>query len=191
MTSTSEKAAIRVTVGQQIAAMSHGARAGEAAAVCKSLEEEAIGIDSRGVLAFLPMAGEIDITAFLASLLARGVPLAVPTVNWEAKTMEAAWLTSLDEDGVKTDTRGVTEPATIVAAELEAIDLIIVPGIAFDTTCQRLGRGGGFYDRFLLTTDQVTVGVCFQCQMVEAVPSEPHDIPVAAVVTAGGRHPRR
>ena len=191
MTSTDEKTAIRATVGQQIAAMSRDARAGEAAVVCKSLEETVTHVGARGVLAFMPMDGEIDITDFLASMLARGVPLAVPTVNWEAKTMEAAWLTSLGEDGVRTGARGVLEPATIVAAELEAIDLIIVPGIAFDAACQRLGRGGGFYDRFLLTTTQMTVGVCFQCQMVEAVPSDPHDIPMAAVVTAGGRHVRR
>ena len=58
------------------------------------------------------------------------------------------------------------------------IDLIVVPGVAFDRCGNRLGRGRGFYDRFLQHQTAETVGTCFDFQLVEQVPTEPNDIPL-------------
>ncbi len=65
-------------------------------------------------------------------------------------------------------------------------DCIIVPLIAFDATCHRIGYGGGFYDRFLSAFDAVQcvkIGVAFECQHVECIPKEPHDEPLSLVIT--------
>ncbi|MBC8134958.1 MAG: 5-formyltetrahydrofolate cyclo-ligase [Fibrella sp.] len=64
-------------------------------------------------------------------------------------------------------------------------DLVIVPALAFDERGNRLGYGGGFYDRFLprLRPDAVTVGLTLDALMVPALPAEPHDVPVQIVVT--------
>jgi 5-formyltetrahydrofolate cyclo-ligase len=70
-----------------------------------------------------------------------------------------------------------------------APDLILVPGLAFDRAGRRLGRGGGFYDRFLARwagTPCRIVGVCFACQVVSTIPWEPHDATVQAIVTEDG-----
>ena len=64
------------------------------------------------------------------------------------------------------------------------IDLIIVPGIAFDHLCKRLGRGKGFYDKLLGTTSAIKIGVGFDCQIIESVPSEFHDCSMDLVITA-------
>ncbi|MBQ7690412.1 MAG: 5-formyltetrahydrofolate cyclo-ligase [Muribaculaceae bacterium] len=63
-------------------------------------------------------------------------------------------------------------------------DLVIVPGVAFDQQCNRLGRGRGYYDRLLPSSAALTVGVALTCQIVDHVPCEPHDQPIDIVVTA-------
>ena len=63
-------------------------------------------------------------------------------------------------------------------------DLVIVPGVAFDSHCRRMGRGRGYYDRLLAMAITYTIGVALTCQIVDNVPCEPHDRPLDAVVTA-------
>jgi 5-formyltetrahydrofolate cyclo-ligase len=85
---------------------------------------------------------------------------------------------------------GVREPAAPGARIIppSEIDLILVPGLAFTRTGWRLGRGGGFYDRFLarLTKRAVKLGVCFDLQIIAAFPTEPHDERMDGVVTESG-----
>jgi 5-formyltetrahydrofolate cyclo-ligase len=65
---------------------------------------------------------------------------------------------------------------------------VLVPGLGFDARGGRLGRGGGFYDRFLATPGLAArrIGVCFACQLVERVPLEAHDARMDAIVTEDG-----
>lgn len=67
-------------------------------------------------------------------------------------------------------------------------DVVVVPGLAFTVAGDRLGQGGGWYDRFLskVRPDCVSIGVCFSEQLVDAVPVEPHDVAVDHVVTDRG-----
>jgi 5-formyltetrahydrofolate cyclo-ligase len=67
-------------------------------------------------------------------------------------------------------------------------DLVLVPGVAFTRSGIRMGRGGGFYDRFLasLPAEIPRIGVCFHCQLVDQIPQETHDVPVDAVVSERG-----
>ena len=77
----------------------------------------------------------------------------------------------------------IMEPEGDVTVSPEILDLIIVPGVAFDRQGNRLGRGKGFYDRFLTQTHAVTIAVCFNCQLVDKIPTEPHDQPAQFLVT--------
>lgn len=80
--------------------------------------------------------------------------------------------------------RGILEPGPAApAADPGDVDLAVIPGMAFDPQGHRLGRGGGFYDRLLPQLACVTVGVCLDIQMTDAVPCEPHDCKVDKVVT--------
>ncbi len=79
----------------------------------------------------------------------------------------------------------IMEPATGEVVDPSILDLVIVPGVAFDHNCNRCGRGKGYYDRFLSQTHAVTIAVCFDCQLVsEPLPVEPHDIPAQHLVTS-------
>ena len=80
---------------------------------------------------------------------------------------------------------GASEPVDGTAAPPP--DLVVVPGLAFDLTGARLGRGKGFYDKWLEANPAVrTLGVCFKCQMLERIPAEPHDVCVNAILTEDG-----
>ena len=70
-------------------------------------------------------------------------------------------------------------------ANPEEIDLVVVPGIAFDTFGNRLGYGTGWYDKFSrrLKPDAELIGLAFECQIVESVPNHPHDIHVHTIIT--------
>ena len=62
-------------------------------------------------------------------------------------------------------------------------DLLVVPGLGFCESGKRLGRGGGFYDRYLSSFNGTTVGICYEGQLLEAVPVEPHDCSVGCIIT--------
>lgn len=78
----------------------------------------------------------------------------------------------------------ILEPKGDNIVDPSILDLIIVPGVAFDRKGNRCGRGKGFYDRFLAKTHATTIAVCFDCQLVDTLPVEPHDIPANYVVTS-------
>jgi 5-formyltetrahydrofolate cyclo-ligase len=85
----------------------------------------------------------------------------------------------------QTGALGVREPVGATMAPLP--DLVLVPGLAFDITGARLGRGKGFYDRWLAANPSVrSVGICFRCQIVESLPFEAHDARVSAIVSEEG-----
>lgn len=81
---------------------------------------------------------------------------------------------------------GIGEPTGPEFTELEKVDLIIVPGVAFDRKRNRMGRGRGFYDRLLKSTPNAfKVGVGFDFQLVDEVPVEPFDVAMDRVIVEG------
>ena len=92
------------------------------------------------------------------------------------------------ETGLTEDTNGLRSPTTGVPVPAEDIDLIVTPGLAFDATGGRLGRGGGYYDTFFANKDldAVEMGFCFSEQIVEEVPMNEHDRRVDVVVSDDG-----
>lgn len=78
---------------------------------------------------------------------------------------------------------GILEPVGEEFTSLDKIDLMIIPGVAFDSNKNRMGRGRGFYDRLLKTVNAPKVGVCFDFQLVENVPVEEFDVKMDVVVS--------
>ena len=86
-------------------------------------------------------------------------------------------------NNISTGTFGITEPNNTKQIPLEEIDLIIVPGVAFDHNKNRIGRGRGYYDRLLSENNKPVIGICFDFQLLEYVPTERHDIKMDMVIT--------
>lgn len=80
----------------------------------------------------------------------------------------------------------IEEPVGDECADLDDIDLIIVPAIAYDRAGNRVGRGKGYYDRLLSRAKSVTIGVGYDFQLFDSIDIEPHDVPVDIVITESG-----
>ena len=79
---------------------------------------------------------------------------------------------------------GIPEPVGPVFEALEQVQMIVVPGVAFDHNKNRMGRGRGFYDRLLKSTpNAVKVGVAFSFQLFDTIPTEPFDVPMDEVIS--------
>ncbi|HEY5505917.1 MAG TPA: 5-formyltetrahydrofolate cyclo-ligase [Coriobacteriia bacterium] len=139
--------------------------------------------DARTVLAYAATAEELDPAPLVAALRARGARVAFPRVTGPGE-LALHWCADASE--LAPGYCGVLEPdAGAESADLAEIDVVLVPGTAFDAECGRLGMGGGFYDRLLplLRDDATALGLAFDEQIVEKVPAEAHDVPLDGVVT--------
>ncbi|MDE7154458.1 MAG: 5-formyltetrahydrofolate cyclo-ligase [Muribaculaceae bacterium] len=81
----------------------------------------------------------------------------------------------------------IEEPQGDEVVPADVMELIVVPGIAYDRRGNRVGRGKGYYDRLLAETDALKVGVGYDFQLVDEIEAEPHDIPVDVVITESHR----
>lgn len=102
-----------------------------------------------------------------------------------SKTEMIAVLAESEED-FSVSGFGILEPTSDEAFPKEQIDLIIVPALAFDRNNYRMGYGGGYYDRYLVGYQGVSVGLCFSELLVSSVMPNGWDIPVSFVVTEQG-----
>ena len=140
------------------------------------------GVTPRGVLGYCASPEEIDPSVLVRLLRESQVPVAFPRVCGPG---ELALHWSELED-LQPGYCGLLEPtAGMAGADPEAIDVVLVPGVAFDLHGHRLGMGGGFYDRLLanLPPEVMKIGLAFDEQIVEAVPREQHDVVLDAVIT--------
>lgn len=88
-----------------------------------------------------------------------------------------------DESRLEIGSFHIEEPAGSDTHPVEEIEVIIVPGVAFDRNGNRLGRGKGFYDRLLCSARATKIGVGYEFQLVDALPAEEHDIKMDMVIT--------
>jgi len=86
-------------------------------------------------------------------------------------------------DDMKKGAYGILEPKTVRKADENNIDVILVPGLAFDRNGGRMGFGKGYYDRLLESSKAVKIGLCYDFQILEKIPTESHDVPMNFVIT--------
>jgi 5-formyltetrahydrofolate cyclo-ligase len=136
------------------------------------------------LMAFMPLLDEIDPTRAMQRWLDEGGRLAVPVSTWEDRGMEAHEITSLDAAAFDITRHGIREPRDAPHVRVDQLSAILVPGVAFERTGGRLGRGAGFYDRYLsrVSPTCAIIGVCHRVQVVPSVPCDPHDRPVKHIV---------
>lgn len=142
------------------------------------------------VLAFASFRSEVDTSPILTGLAGRGVRLCLPRVE----DREIAIVVHRLGEPLVAGPTGVPEPTGVEVVSAHAIDVVVVPGVAFDAAGGRLGYGGGYYDRLFRIAPRATrIAIGFESQVVDAVPRGGHDLPVDALVTESQvrRFPRR
>ncbi len=157
--------------------------AAAAQAVFATVESLEAFSSARSVMLYSTLPGELDTSATIIRWLTLGKRVFLPRVN--GKDIEVVEVSA--RDGRLLGMR-VTEPYGICEPEGDAVDrsvldLVIVPALAYDRSCKRLGRGGGFYDRLLNGLEATTIGVCIDGNLYDELPVEPHDMAVDYVVT--------
>lgn len=176
---TSSKSEIRRSVRRRIAALTAEQRAAQSAAIAAALLDSDDIRRAGTVALFLSLPDEPQTRELLAALSAEH-RIVLPRV--EGDDMDFVVYSPGD---LRIGAFGIEEPAgndTVAPAE---IDAMIVPGVAFTADGARLGRGRGYYDRYIARDGfrAVCIGVCFAEQIVANLPVEPHDRKVDAVVT--------
>jgi 5-formyltetrahydrofolate cyclo-ligase len=152
-----------------------------ASAVIAARADAAIAERHARVVALYAAKGTEVATAKLdAALRGRGVRVVYPRVAGQRALAFVA--ATIDE--LVLGTFGLREPATALPSiPVDEIDIFVVPGIAFDRAGGRLGWGRGYYDATLSDARGIRLGLAFECQMVDAVALEPHDMPMNLIVT--------
>lgn len=173
------------------------------ARICRHLQEWPAFRQARTVMVYVAIRGEPDLGDLLEAAADSGVRLCVPRVDWRSGRMTAAIVRDLSRELVP-GRYGVFEPAAgCGVCPVAEIDLVVVPGVAFTAGGDRLGRGGGFYDRFLGELGDlrsaggarqggaggVTCGVCFSVALLPDLPTQAHDVPVRYLCTERGLAP--
>ncbi len=139
---------------------------------------------AKRILCYVAVDGEVETRPILAQALADGKQVAVPVTNPRRKTILPGKIRNVARDLTRRGAFGIPEPKRR-PVPLKALDLVIVPGVAFDRQGRRLGRGGGYFDRFLarIPASVPRVGLAFRFQVVKSLPRESHDQPVSRVIT--------
>lgn len=159
------------------------------ALVAKRLSEFASVQFADTVMVYLPIAGELNFMPLMQSWIEESRIVCTPVVDWESQTMRAGLLTGLGDDELVQDQHGIRNPAKFIPVPHDTIEVVIVPGVAFTKNGIRLGRGGGYYDKFLAAyAPPIILGVCFDEQVVDSLPAQEHDIRMTAVITPTNTH---
>lgn len=139
---------------------------------------------ANNIFIYIGYGSEIDTYKYIKEFLSMGKNIYVPKTNIEEKTMEAVQINSLDN--LVKDKYGILEPNSFEnKIDKDKIDLVILPGVVFDRQGGRIGYGGGYYDKYLMNMDKgiFKVALCYEFQLIDEVPSEPHDIKADFIIT--------
>ena len=137
------------------------------------------------VLAYMSFGSEFDTAALVTDALASGRQLCLPRVDRDTRRLELHYVENPARD-LQAGTWGIREPrAECPPADLARIDFVLLPGVAFTPQCDRLGYGGGFYDRLIprFASRPPLVAASFALQIRDAVPRDASDQRVDVVIT--------
>lgn len=149
--------------------------------------------EAETIFSFLSFRDEANVDGFIQNSVDQGKQVYIPRTFLQERRMVPYLF--MGWDSLTIGSYGIREPGSMCRFSGESVhfDVIIVPGVAFTRGGQRLGYGGGFYDRFFSTLKNrpLLVGVCFEMQIVSGIPIEPHDVQVDYLVTESGAFPCR
>ena len=142
---------------------------------------------ARNIFFFVSTSDEVETRGMIKYAIETGKRVFCPRCVIETNELVFQEVKHLEKD-LKIVSYGIHEPCKNIKDKgipLEKIDLVIVPGIAFDEENNRLGRGKAYYDKLLkkLPKTARTIGICFDFQLLKTLPKQAHDLPVSEVIS--------
>jgi 5-formyltetrahydrofolate cyclo-ligase len=186
----SDKSSLRQCARQRRAALSEVDRERCSRLITDRLRELPEFAQARCLLMYVGVRSEVRTMHLLSDLLHTDKKIIVPYCR--ERMLGLFRLEALDE--LQPGRFGIPEPPESLRSlphrtcEPESLDLLVVPGLAFDSSGHRLGYGAGYFDRLLqqVRPTATVVGLAFACQVVPSVPVDPHDAPVDCIVSERG-----
>ncbi len=192
-----DRTEIRRQIREQRRGVSDEIRARSSAEICQSFFQLESFRNSKRIAGFLAFDGEADPLELMKKAVEQGQQVFVPIIVARSQPLLfAPWHPGIE---MKPNRFGIAEPAVPRSEWLNASDLdfVITPLVAFDESCNRIGVGGGYYDRTFSylsesrsAADITLVGFAFELQKVAAIESQPWDVPLAEVITESARYLR-
>lgn len=137
--------------------------------------------NAKTVCVFLSTFKEPDTIRIVKQMWADNFKVVVPITNVKTGELLLSYIESMSD--LKNGAYGILEPSVALDAHICDVDVILVPGLAFDREGGRMGFGKGYYDRLLENSQSVKIGICYDFQLCEHIPTEKHDVPMDFVVT--------
>lgn len=143
-------------------------------------------INCKSIMLYISFNNEVDTDKLATWCLNNGKTVIAPYCIKSSSKIIPFIINNLETDLTKS-TFGIMEPKhdILMKANIENIDLIIVPGVVFDEACNRIGFGAGYYDRFLpmKAKDTPTIGIAYDYQITDKVPAGVYDVPLNFIIT--------
>lgn len=176
-----KKSALRKELRSKRRALSEAEVKNASTEVCKKLVELDEFKRAKLILAYMAAKNELDVSYAVRAAIAEGKRVAFPLC---IENGGLRLLVPMDENAFTVGSYGILEPDASRSGEVlpQELELMIVPAVAYTRSLQRLGQGGGYYDRLLQKTNCFTVGVGYDFQLVSEIPVEKHDAPLDCVL---------
>jgi len=138
---------------------------------------------ARAILFYASFRSEVDTMQLLQRSLLEGKTVVLPRVDTSSTSLVLYSIRSMED--LAPGCNGILEPLLNEDRSLNdaGIDLMIIPGVAFDEHCNRLGYGKGFYDRLLSRKNAPAVALAYEEQILESIPADAHDIKMDKIIT--------
>lgn len=177
---TIDKASLRRQMRQAKAALTPEQKCAESDAVWQHVEATPAFAEAQHILLYHSLPDELSTHLVIDRWVELGKTIYLPVVigddlvvrRYTREAMQQGEFNIMEPTGSDVDT--------------DVLQLIIVPGVAFDAAGNRLGRGKGYYDRLLSRTKATCIGVCYNCQLQPAIPAEAHDKIMHYIITPEG-----
>ncbi|MGZ2370849.1 5-formyltetrahydrofolate cyclo-ligase [Ancylomarina sp. YFZ004] len=147
--------------------------------ILENVEQLPEFIDAKTVMLYWAMGDEVQTSDFVIKWSA-SKRVILPCVN--GNDLDLRIFRGV-EDLIAGENFGIPEPSGELYTDYEDIDLILIPGVAFDVDNNRMGRGKAYYDKLLASLSAYKLGVCFNFQMLKAVPTDEHDIRMDQIIS--------
>jgi 5-formyltetrahydrofolate cyclo-ligase len=175
-----QKKQLRTTLKQQRSELSEGTRTQMSQQIVQFLHEIDEFSQAKSLFCYLSYLSEVETSSLISDFLAQNIVVAVPKIMGKTE-MLAILLTDLSD--LEPNKMGILTPKSNQVAPF-FFDIAITPGVGFTEKGERLGYGRGYYDRWFSKNQVKTkIGVAFEVQIVEELPTEETDIPLDILVT--------
>jgi 5-formyltetrahydrofolate cyclo-ligase len=149
-------------------------------AICNRVMDHDLFLDARGIHVYLPIGSEVDIRPLIDVAWEMGKEVGLMRVMEDGGSVQ---YTITSGTTYRTSSFGLLEPVEAELFDMNICDLVIAPLVAADEKCNRVGYGKGYYDQFLTQFPRPTLGVAFDVQLFEELPSDEGDVKLDAVIT--------